>query len=337
MMKFYKLLFLFSMIIGSLIAISSYSWLSMWIGLEINLLSIIPLLSDSNNLYPSESALKYFITQTMASTVLLFSIMTSMNLHDFIFFESSNYWFMIMNSAILTKMGAAPFHAWFPEVMEGLNWPACLIMLTWQKLAPMAILMYSMKMTLFMSTIIIFSSIMGGILGLNQISLRKILAYSSINHISWMISSMLNSQAIWFSYFSIYSIITCNIVVLFYYTNIFFLKQLFNSFNQNKILKFFFVMNFFSLGGLPPFLGFFPKWLAINNLVENNFLTLSVILIVSTLVTLFFYLRVTFSTLVINSDELIINFSQPKMFFIVMINLVSLAGLIACTLVFSMI
>nr|QIV24575.1 NADH dehydrogenase subunit 2 [Cnemoplites australis] len=337
MMKFYKLLFMSSLMVGSLIAISSYSWLSMWVGLEINLISIIPLLSDSNNLYPSESALKYFITQAMASTILLFSIVTSINLSDFIFYEPNIYMSMILNSAILTKMGAAPFHAWFPEVMEGLDWMNGLIMLTWQKLAPMVILMYSMHMTMFLSAVIVFSTIISGVLGLNQISLRKILAYSSINHISWMISSMLNSQEIWFMYFVIYSIITINIVILFYFTNTFLLKQLFNSFNQNKTLKFFFVMNFLSLGGLPPFLGFFPKWLTINNLVENNFLALSVVLITSTLVTLYFYLRVTFSTLLINSSEVMIKTPQPKMFIIVFSNFISLAGLIACTLLFSMI
>nr|QIV24679.1 NADH dehydrogenase subunit 2 [Geoffmonteithia queenslanda] len=337
MMKFYKLMFLSSLITGSLIAVSSYSWLSMWIGLEINLLSIIPLLSNLNNLYPSESALKYFITQVMASTILLFSIVTPMNLNDFAFSEYSLYWSMIMNSAILTKMGAAPFHAWFPEVMDGLNWPNCLMMLTWQKLAPMVILMYSLKMTLFLSSIILCSTIIGGILGLNQISLRKILAYSSINHISWMMGSMLNSQAIWLVYFIIYTIITINIVIMFHVMNIFFLKQLFNSINYNKPLKILFLMNFLSLGGLPPFLGFFPKWLTVNGLVENNFLVLSTILIISTLVTLFFYMRVTFSTMVINSSEIIIGFPQPMMFFIVFSNLISLAGLIMCTLIFNVV
>nr|QIV24731.1 NADH dehydrogenase subunit 2 [Eurynassa australis] len=336
MVKFYKLMFFSSLVVGSLIAISSYSWLSMWIGLEINLLSIIPLLSDFNNLYPSESALKYFITQAMASAVLLFSIISSMNIQDLISSEYSKYWMIIMNSAILTKMGAAPFHAWFPEVMEGLNWLNCLIMLTWQKLAPMVILMYNMKMSLFLSAIVIFSSMIGGLLGINQMSLRKVLAYSSINHIGWMVGSMMNSQAIWFSYFIIYTIITINIVVLFHIANIFYLKQLFTSMNQNKNLKFLFIMNFFSLGGLPPFLGFFPKWLTINSLVENDFLALSLILIISTLITLYFYLRMTFSTLVINASEPIFKTPQPNLFFIVASNSASLAGLVICALVFSM-
>nr|WDD39332.1 NADH dehydrogenase subunit 2 [Callipogon relictus] len=336
MHQFFKLLFTITLLVGTLIAISSYSWLSVWIGLEINLLSIIPLLSDSKNLYPSESALKYFITQAMASTIFLFSIVCSINTNEFFSFDQTPIMLMIMDSALLTKMGAAPFHAWFPEVMDGLSWMNSLIMLTWQKLAPMVVFMYMTKSTLFISSSIIFSSMIGGILGLNQISLRKIMAYSSINHIGWMISSMFNSQTIWLIYFLVYSIISINIIVIFHILNIFYLKQLFNALNSNKIFKFFFILNFLSLGGLPPFLGFFPKWLTINNLVLNNFLTISVILIISTLITLFFYLRITFSTMVINSKEMIVQKTSHNTSMVVFLNTVSLAGLVVCTLISEM-
>nr|YP_010284520.1 NADH dehydrogenase subunit 2 [Nadezhdiella cantori]UKQ56263.1 NADH dehydrogenase subunit 2 [Nadezhdiella cantori] len=336
MYKFYKILFLNTLMIGTLIAISSYSWFSMWMGLEINLLSIIPLLSSPKNVYPSESALKYFITQAMASSVLLFSIIMSMNLNEFLP-QNSNYWMMmIMNSALLTKMGAAPFHVWFPEVMEGLNWVNSLIMLTWQKIAPMILLMYNTKMTTFLTFVIIASSMISGIQGLNQISLRKILAYSSINHIGWMIASMLNSQSIWLVYFLVYTTITLNIVIIFKQLNVFYLKQLFNSMNNSKMTKMFFIMNFLSLGGLPPFLGFFPKWLTINNLAINNFYFLSLILIVFTLVTLYFYLRITFSTMVINANETLTHKTPKNSFLVMIFNLFSLMGLVMCTLIFSM-
>nr|QIV24562.1 NADH dehydrogenase subunit 2 [Phaolus metallicus] len=336
MFKSYKMMFLTTLIIGTLIAISSYSWMSMWIGLEINLLSIIPLLSDPKNLYPSESALKYFVTQTLASAIILFSIITTLNLSESTSQDFNFPSVLIMNSALLTKMGAAPFHAWFPEVMEGLSWMNCLIMLTWQKVAPMIILFYNSKTTLFLSSIVIISSVVSGIMGLNQISMRKILAYSSINHIGWMIASMLSPQAIWVVYFLIYSLITFNIVIILDKLNIFYLKQLYNSINQNKKVKFFFILNFLSLGGLPPFLGFFPKWLTINFLVQNNFIGLSLILIVFTLVTLYFYLRITFSSMLIYSQEMLITQTKPKMFLIYASNFVTLVGLLACTLIFNL-
>nr|ASM41783.1 NADH dehydrogenase subunit 2 [Leptura arcuata]QVM79127.1 NADH dehydrogenase subunit 2 [Leptura annularis] len=333
MFKFHKILFLITLISGTLIAISSYSWMSMWIGLEINLLSIIPLLSDPNNTYPSESALKYFITQALASVIFLFSIIMNLNFMEI--FPQNSIFIMMMNSALLTKMGAAPFHAWFPEVMEGLNWLNCLIMLTWQKIAPMILLMYNMKMTTFFLCIIIFSSIIGSILGLNQISLRKILAYSSINHISWMIASMMNYQNIWLVYFLIYSIINLNIILILNTQNIFYLKQLNNTLTYSKIFKFFFVMNFLSLGGLPPFLGFLPKWLVINNLTQNNFYLLSILLISFTLITLFFYLRITFSTLVINTNENLILTNKKTSLFVILFNFLSLTSLLTCTMILS--
>nr|QTV20874.1 NADH dehydrogenase subunit 2 [Anoplophora horsfieldi] len=333
-MKFYKILFFLTMIIGTLIAISSYSWLSMWMGLEINLLSFIPLLKDSKNLYPTESALKYFITQSLASSILLLSIILSLNLKEF-FLETFQFLSIIMNSALLTKMGAAPFHAWFPEVMEGLNWMMSLLMLTWQKIAPMILIFYNYQMSSFLLIIILISSIFSGILGFNQISLRKIMAYSSINHISWMLASLLHNQMIWMIYFSIYSIITFNIIIILKILNIFYLNQLFNAMNFSKSIKFSFLLNFFSLGGLPPFLGFFPKWLVINNLVLNNFFFLSILLIIFTLITLYFYLRISFSSLMINSNESLIFFKKKYNFKIFLINFISLSGLLVCTLIFN--
>nr|AXS65531.1 NADH dehydrogenase subunit 2 [Chrysomeloidea sp. 7 KM-2017] len=334
MTKFSNMLFLNTLFMGTLIAVSSYSWLSMWMGLEVNLLSMIPLMKSSSNLYPSESALKYFISQALASSSLLFAVITSMNLNEFIPQNSNYLLMMILNSALLTKTGAAPFHAWFPEVIEGLDWNNSLILLTWQKIAPMVLIMYNSKMVLFLSIIVIFSTIVGGVLGMNQISLRKILAFSSINHMAWMIASMLNSQTIWMIYFVVYSVISLNIIIFFKNLNIYSVSQLLSTVNNNKMIKIMFSFNFFSLGGIPPFLGFFPKWLTINNLTINGFSLLSFILVVSTLITLFFYLRMTFSTLVLNSSEPLISTKKSFPLSMFLTNFISLMGLGICTLTF---
>nr|APX40109.1 NADH dehydrogenase subunit 2 [Sphaeroderma testaceum] len=329
------MLFFLTLIIGTMISISAYSWFAMWIGLEINLLSIIPLFKSTNNSFPTESTIKYFITQVLASTVILFTIITSMNLNEFIP-QNSNYWMMIMmNSALLTKMGAAPFHAWFPEVTEGLNWMNNLLLLTWQKLAPMILVMYNLNMTFFLSIIIIICSIIGGIMGFNQISLRKIMAYSSINHIGWMLASMMNYKMIWILYFGIYSTISMNIILMFYLLNTFFIPQLFLTMNSNKLIKMLFIFNFFSLGGLPPFMGFLPKWLTINFLIENNFYALSLILILSTLITLYFYIRIAISTLTIYSKETIISTNKIKNSILILFNSITLSGIILSTNLFN--
>nr|YP_010118091.1 NADH dehydrogenase subunit 2 [Popillia mutans]QPN54185.1 NADH dehydrogenase subunit 2 [Popillia mutans] len=332
---YYKFLFFNSLIIGSLIAISSYSWMGMWMGLEINLLSMIPLISDNKNMMASEAALKYFVIQAMASTLLLFSIiMMSMK-----FMYQINlilYFNLMFNTSLLIKMGAAPFHFWFPEMMEGLNWLNAIIMLTWQKLSPMVLLMYSNSTTLYLILTIMFSMMISGIMGLNQTSLRKILAYSSINHIGWMIGSILLIEIIWFYYYIIYCIITINITMLFYKLNIFHVNQLYISMNHNILIKLFFTLNFMSLGGLPPFLGFFPKWLTIQSLIQNNLYSIAFIMILMTLMTLFFYLRIIFSTLLLSKTNMSF-YIQPKInnTYIMAFNLMTLSSLIFVTILFN--
>nr|YP_010443323.1 NADH dehydrogenase subunit 2 [Coenochilus striatus]UTE83851.1 NADH dehydrogenase subunit 2 [Coenochilus striatus] len=332
---YYQMLFLMSLMIGTLISISSYSWMGMWMGLEINLLSLIPLMSSTKNMFASEAALKYFIVQALASTILLFSIiMVSMY---FSFNLKFNLYFSLMlNTSLLTKMGAAPLHFWFPEVMEGLNWFNSLIMLTWQKIAPMILIMYSNETKIYFIICIIFSMMISGIMGMNQTSLRKILAYSSINHIGWMLGAILISPTIWFYYFSIYCIITINIIVIFWTLNTFYINQLFITFNTNPLVKFFFMLNFLSLGGLPPFLGFMPKWLLINSLIQSNFYFLTFLMTIMTLITLYFYMRITFSSLLLNySMSKYYHQAKIKMTLIMTSNFIALASLIMITISFN--
>nr|APX39652.1 NADH dehydrogenase subunit 2 [Oreina alpestris] len=327
-------MFFNTMILGTLITVSAYSWFSMWIGLEINLLSIIPLLKSPGSLYPSEASMKYFITQSLASTILLFSVLMMSNLNEFLPQNSSLFLIILLNSTLLTKVGMAPFHWWFPEVIEGLSWNSSLLLLTWQKLGPMIILTYNLTVNFFVF-IIIFSSVVSGIWGVNQISLRKILAYSSINHMAWMIASILFLKMIWLMYFLIYTIITINIILIMKYLNIFYLKQLFNGLNSNKMNKLFFTLNFLSLAGLPPFLGFLPKWLITNNLIENNFFAVSIVLIISTLLPMFFYMRMTFSTFTFSANEMILGMEEKMSFKIILFNFFSLSGLLICTNIFN--
>nr|ALO70742.1 NADH deshydrogenase subunit 2 [Neobisnius villosulus] len=329
------MLFINSLMIGSMISISSMTWIGMWMGLEINLLSIIPLMNSDKNLLASEASLKYFITQALASTILLFSIILMLNNYSLIYNLQSSL-ILMFNSALLTKMGAAPFHFWFPEIIEGLSWLNCLILLTWQKITPLVIFMYNINFPWFLFSIIIFSMLISGIMGFNQTSIRKILAYSSINHIAWMLASMYSLETIWITYFLVYTLISINIILIFNLLNIFFMKQIFTTMNQNIQIKFFFIMNFLSLGGLPPFLGFMPKWMTIENLIENNFFILTFVMIILTLLTLYFYIRLTYSTLTISMSKIsFIPQTKMNQFWIILSNFISLISLLICSILFN--
>nr|YP_001542578.1 NADH dehydrogenase subunit 2 [Pyrophorus divergens]ABN11496.1 NADH dehydrogenase subunit 2 [Pyrophorus divergens] len=339
MTKMYKMLFLTLIFSSTLISISSYSWLGMWLGLEINLLSIMPLMQNTKSILSSESAIKYFIVQAIASTIIMasmISLMTKTMLTSNINIQST--FLMMMNSALLTKMGTAPFHFWFPEVMEGLDWMNCLIVLTWQKIAPMVLLMYNMNFNLFMVTMIISSMVVSGVMGVNQISMRKILAYSSINHMGWMLSTMMIMETIWLYYFLIYSLVTVNLVMIMNKYKIFFLNQLFQTMNENQMTKLWFILNFLSLSGIPPFLGFLPKWLTIQALVMNGMIILPVMMIVLTLFTIFMYMRITLSTILMNINEQTWSKTNP-MFnstLISITNFIAISSLIFITILFNM-
>nr|ALO71233.1 NADH deshydrogenase subunit 2 [Tychobythinus sp. 1 EF-2015] len=331
------MLFFNLLIMSILITISSNSWFGMWMGLEMNMLSIIPLMNNIKNLFSSESSIKYFITQALSSSIILFSMILMIKMNNLIPPQLNYSMNLIINSVLLVKMGSAPFHFWFPEIMEGLNWPMCLIMLTMQKINPMILISYNFYNIGFLSLIIILNMLISGILGLNQTSIRKILTYSSINHIGWMLSSLMILETIWISYFFIYSLILMNITIVLKMFNIFHTKQLILFMSKTPKVNFFFMLNFMSLGGIPPFIGFLPKWLTIQQLINCEFYLISFSMIILTLITLFYYIRLMISSLNLNSNEInFLTFNFNSKFTISYNNLINLISLIFCTMIFNL-
>nr|UDD74615.1 NADH dehydrogenase subunit 2 [Monodiamesa sp. 2 CZ-2021a] len=333
----YKALFLITLISGSLITISSTSWFGAWMGLEINLLSFIPLMMSTNNLLSSEASLKYFLTQALASSILLFSVIFFFLLSNWSNMNFINYSNLLISSALLLKSGAAPFHFWFPSVMEGLSWNNSIILMTWQKIAPLMLVSYCMNLYFFYM-IIILSVLMGSLGGLNQTSLRKLMAFSSINHLGWMIAGMLNSENLWMIYFLFYSFLSVTIVFMFNNFKIFNINQMFSFFNSNSYVKFFLFVPLLSLGGLPPFLGFLPKWLIIESLINLNLHFILFVMVCFTLITLFFYLRICYSAFLLNHNENNWNFDNfyfSKNFFsCLLFSFISMTGLLLINLIY---
>nr|UPX88629.1 NADH dehydrogenase subunit 2 [Ptychoptera scutellaris] len=334
-----KLLFLITLILGSIITISSTSWIGIWMGLEINLLSFIPLMMNSNNLLSTEASLKYFLTQALASAVLLFTIIFfMMNKEFFSQFNLKSYFFnIIFLSTLMLKSGSAPFHFWFPEVMEGLTWMNSLILMTWQKIAPLMLISYCIEMN-FLIISVICCILIGGLGGLNQTSLQKIMAYSSINHLGWMLSSMIFSENLWLTYFLFYSFLSLCVILLFNMFNLNHINQTFSLTKMNPVIKFSMFFSLMSLGGLPPFLGFFPKWLVIQALSSINQMFLLFLMVSLTLITLFFYTRVCFSAFMLNYSEMLWNYSfyykNFSMTILLMISFFSLFGLILISVIY---
>jgi len=257
-------------------------------------MSFIPLIFIKSNQYSSEAALKYFLIQALGSTVLLISAL--------IIVIKIGVFSASLSIALLLKAGSAPFHFWFPPTLEGIIWPQALILITVQKITPMSLLSYYViEQATLLSAAAAMSALVGGIGGLNQTLLRKLLAYSSINHMAWIISALLIRENSWLLYFLVYSAISFSIVILFNYSQTFHFNHIINQTSSSSITKLVTFIRLLSLGGLPPFTGFIPKWIIIQQLCWSNNFLLLIILLASSLLTLFYYLRITFRALILTS------------------------------------
>nr|AGN73959.1 NADH dehydrogenase subunit 2 [Pterocomma pilosum]AGW80626.1 NADH dehydrogenase subunit 2 [Pterocomma pilosum] len=278
-----KLSFLTLLMYSSLMSISASNWLSMWMGLELNLFAIIPILNFKSSIYSIEATMKYFLIQAFASILLLIFLINK----NLLFMNNHNFMIMV---PLLMKLSLMPFHLWLPSMMEGLNWISCLLMMTWQKITPLIMISY-LNIDKNMIFLIILIS-MNSIFGLNQNSLRKVLAMSSINNSTWMLIAILMNENLWINYFLIYSILNFLIIKMLNNYNINYLNQL-KFFNLNFFFKLNMLMMIFSIIGLPPMLGVLMKWMLIKTLNFNKMYFIMMMLIILTIMNLFFYIKMT--------------------------------------------
>nr|YP_009500817.1 NADH dehydrogenase subunit 2 [Palaemon annandalei]AXB37211.1 NADH dehydrogenase subunit 2 [Palaemon annandalei] len=310
------LMFSSTLMAGTLISISSSSWLMAWLGLELNLLSFIPLITLKHNTFSSEAALKYFLIQALGSATFLASVTMLL-----VFTYTPK---VLIFCSLILKMGAAPLHFWLPTIMQGMSWPNCIILMTIQKIAPLVLTSYLLcpQISALLTSASIFSAMMGGLGGLNQTLLRKLMAFSSINHMAWMLAAISASTSLWTHYILTYSVISASLVALFNRNQTFHIKHLTN-FSAPQLSKITTFLSLFSLGGLPPFLGFLPKMMVIKHLVNQGLLSWAFILTMSALITLFYYIRValTSMTLMTPKTSQDMNFTNHSSAKITLINL----------------
>nr|AUW38597.1 NADH dehydrogenase subunit 2 [Poecilocoris druraei]QXJ42681.1 NADH dehydrogenase subunit 2 [Poecilocoris druraei] len=320
-----KLLFFLIMMYGTILTLSSNSWISMWMGMEMNMIAFIPLM-NSKNKTSSEAMMIYLLVQSMSSMMFMFSIMM-FNLTMYSMFMN------MVTISLLIKLGASPFHLWLPEILTKMSWTNSAILMTWQKIAPLSVLnnmVYDNKI-MYLSIILCVS--MGALGGLNQMSLRKIMGYSSINHLGWMLS-LSKVKNNWMNYLIIYTIMVAMMCWMFHQYNMVHINQV-NNMDMTLTEKMTYLMSMMSLGGLPPFLGFLPKWLTIQTLIMDKMYVMITIMIMCSLLSLFYYMRtmtkmmlsfsmmnkwvVTKSNMMIINMMTIVNMSLPLMLIMNMI------------------
>nr|QHR76838.1 NADH dehydrogenase subunit 2 [Aimophila ruficeps] len=293
-------IFIASLLLGTTITISSNHWILAWMGLEINTLAILPLISKSHHPRAIEAATKYFLTQAAASALVLFSSMTNA--------WCTGQWditqlthptsCLILTSAVAMKLGLVPFHFWFPEVLQGSPLTTGLLLSTLMKLPPITLLYMtspSLNPTL-LTTLAILSTALGGWMGLNQTQMRKILAFSSISHLGWMAIVIVYNPKLTLLNFYLYTMMTATVFLTLNTIKVSKLSSLMTTWTKVPSLNTMLLLTLLSLAGLPPLTGFLPKWFIIQELTKQDMAPAATLISLLSLLSLFFYLRLAYCT-----------------------------------------
>jgi len=257
------------------------NWILIWVFLELSSFRFIII---SKNGRTTERIIKYFLIQTIRSIFILLSISIKTS---FIFQKRINWNInssLLLLIRILIKGGLAPIHFWIPNVADGLRLKRLRIFLTIQKLAPTSIFILMVNLN-FIFIIILICSVIGTFRQILTLNLKLLLTYSSISHSGWILIGRISKIEVYFLYLIIYTTIILQILIILYKKQIF--SILFLSINKPLLIL------FLRLSGIPPLLGFFPKWISlINILSDDKMKLLSLFLILLTCLNIFIYVKI---------------------------------------------
>nr|WNM83266.1 NADH dehydrogenase subunit 2 [Cyrtodactylus sungaiupe]WNM83267.1 NADH dehydrogenase subunit 2 [Cyrtodactylus sungaiupe]WNM83268.1 NADH dehydrogenase subunit 2 [Cyrtodactylus sungaiupe]WNM83269.1 NADH dehydrogenase subunit 2 [Cyrtodactylus sungaiupe]WNM83270.1 NADH dehydrogenase subunit 2 [Cyrtodactylus sungaiupe] len=286
-----------SLTTSTLITMASNHWLLAWLGLELNTLSILPIIMKSHHPRATEATTKYFMVQATAATmILLASITTAWQTGQWSIPHTTPTTTLLTTTAIMLKLGIAPLHLWYPQVLQGVTMNTALVISTWQKIAPLTLL-YMTRHNLNTQALLLLglaSALVGGWAGLNQTQTRTIMAFSSIAHMGWLITAVTMNPGL------------ATLTMLMYLiTTIATFKPLATSKTMLDVGTSWplspttlttTMMTLMSLGGLPPLTGFMPKWLILKELTSTGLTLIATLILMASLPSLFFYVRLAYLT-----------------------------------------
>nr|QOV08573.1 NADH dehydrogenase subunit 2 [Lygodactylus lawrencei] len=283
---------------STVIVMLSHHWLLVWLGLELNTMSIIPLIIKTHHPRATEAATKYFLIQTAAAAlILLAGILNTWQTGQWYITNMTTLTSTTLFVATLLKLGLAPAHFWYPEVLQGSTMTTALVISTWQKIAPLTLLYYiTQSPSTMMLTTGLISALVGGWMGLNQTQTRKLLAFSSIAHMGWLMIALTLNPSLATLTLTIYLLMTTTMFLALSSTTTKTMPDLGLLHSCYPTLTAIMMISLMSLGGLPPLSGFLPKWLILNELVSKGLALLATMLALASLPSLYFYTRMTYVT-----------------------------------------
>ncbi|KAA0451897.1 MAG: NADH-quinone oxidoreductase subunit NuoN, partial [Candidatus Thioglobus sp.] len=302
-------------ILGMMVMVSGYSLLTLYLGLEILSLSLYTLIAIARNRANAiEAALKYFVLGAIASGMLLYGmsmiygISASLNISEIATFANNtilasrealvlNFGLVFLVIGIAFKLGAVPFHMWVPDVYHGAPSSVTMFISTVPKIAIVAMLvrllidglgiMQPYWADLF-TVLAVLSIALGSIVALLQTNIKRMLAYSTISHIGFVLLGFVSGTAGYGA--AVFYILAYILMSLAAFGVIILLNK--KGFEADKISDYkglgsqhpwfalLMLIIMLSMAGVPPFVGFYAKFFILKQLIEANMLSLAIIAVV---------------------------------------------------------
>lgn len=303
--------------LGMMILLSANDLLMFYLGIELLSLSFYILAGiKRKSLHSTEASLKYFLLGALSSGLLLFGIaIIYMGIGTINFIDISNFMWhtddnlllfagtSLITIALLFKLAAAPFHMWAPDVYEGSPISSTTYFAIVPKIA-MLFVLFDLNMNVFgtESKIIVVASLLSLIVGsigaLNQTKIKRMIAYSAISHMGFLLLAMLGNNAdamkICLIYMIIYILISFNTftLIMVKYKYGYYISQLIGLSRENRVLGMSFGFILLSIAGIPPLAGFYSKYLVLVGAISNEYYLLAMVGVLASCIGGFYYIRI---------------------------------------------
>jgi|TARA_B110000444_G_scaffold83727_1_gene79072 NADH-quinone oxidoreductase subunit N len=317
----YPILILCS-VLGMMIMISSNDLIVFYMGLELQSLALYVLATfNRDNLKSSEAGLKYFVLSALSSGLLLYGcsliygfsrstnfdiIASQLNSNEY----ALTFGIVFILVGLAFKISAVPFHMWAPDVYEGSPTTVTLFFTMVPKIAALTVFIRFLyvpfvnlidQWQMILVFLSIASMLFGAIAAIGQTNIKRLIAYSSIGHVGYMLAGLASAsnEGIQSSivYITIYVIMNLGLFSCLlmmkrnneYYEN---LEDLSGLSKSHPILSLSLLVILFSLAGIPPLAGFFAKFYIFKAVIEQSMYFLAIVGLISTVIAAFYYLRI---------------------------------------------
>jgi NADH-quinone oxidoreductase subunit N len=315
-------------ILGMMVMVSGHSLLTLYLGLEIMSLSLYALIATARDRASAiEAALKYFVLGAIASGLLLYGmsmiygISGSLDISQISSFASAstlgsqqtlilNFGLVFLVIGIAFKLGAVPFHMWVPDVYQGSPTSVTMFLSTVPKIAAIALLIRLLIdglgelqhywADLFM-ILAVLSIAIGSLVALTQTNIKRMLAYSTISHIGFVLLGFVTGVVDGYGA-AVFYVLAYILMSLAAFGSIIVLNR--KGFEADQISDFqglskhspwfalIMLVVMLSMAGVPPFIGFYSKLFILQQVVAEGYVIFAITAVIFAVISAYYYLQI---------------------------------------------